>query len=176
MQKVEVERIPFEQMNPAPYNPRADLQPGDPEYDALKQSIETYGCVEPIVWNRRTGNIVGGHQRFKVAKDLGLTEDNAVVVDLDDLQEKALNLALNKVSGRWDNDKLAVVLEELQAASVEAIGFSAEEIDRVLENAHLDIDSFFKDAAPAPTGDGENEPHGEDDIQCPHCHKWFKPE
>lgn len=174
MQKVKNEIIPFEQMNPAPYNPRADLQPGDPEYDALKQSIETYGCVEPIVWNRRTGNIVGGHQRFKVAQDLGYIEDNVSVVDLDDTQEKALNLALNKVSGRWDNDKLAVILEELQAASVAVIGFSAEEIDRVLENAHLDIDSFFKDTVPAD--DTEDEPHGEDEIQCPHCRKWFKPE
>lgn len=174
MQEIKIERVPFDQMNPATYNPRADLQPGDPEYDALKQSIETYGCVEPIVWNRQTGNIVGGHQRFKVMQDLGYTEDNVSVVDLDDTQEKALNLALNKVSGRWDNDKLAVILEELQAASVEAIGFSAEEIDRVLENAHLDIDSFFNDAAPA--GDAEDEPHGEDEIQCPHCHKWFKPE
>lgn len=174
MQEIKIERVPFDQMNPATYNPRADLQPGDPEYDALKQSIETYGCVEPIVWNRRTGNIVGGHQRFKVMQDLGCTEDNVSVVDLDDTQEKALNLALNKVSGRWDNDKLAVILEELQAACVEVIGFSAEEINRIMENAHLDIDSFFNDVA--PVDDAEGEPHGEDEIQCPHCHKWFKPE
>ena len=68
-----------------------------------KESLETFGCVEPIVWNKRTGNIVGGHQRFKVAKDLGYTEDNVVVVDLEDTQEKSLNLALNKVSGQWRN-------------------------------------------------------------------------
>lgn len=174
MQKIKIERISFDQMNPAPYNPRADLRPGDPEYDALKQSIETFGCVEPIVWNRRTGNIVGGHQRFKVAKDLGYTEDNAAVVDLDENQEKALNLALNKVSGRWDNDKLAAVLEELQAASIEAIGFTDDEINRVLQNAHLDIDSFFKDVESTSSADAEDGPHGEDEIQCPHCHKWFK--
>lgn len=131
-------------MNPAPYNPRVALEPGDPMYDALKQSIETFGCVEPIVWNKRTGNIVGGHQRFKVAKDLGYTEDNVVVVDLEDTQEKSLNLALNKVSGQWDNDKLAGVLEEMQKASIDAIGFSEGEINRILENANLDIDSFLK--------------------------------
>lgn len=176
MQEIKIEKIPFSKMNPAPYNPRADLQPGDPEYEALKQSIETFGCVEPIIWNKRTGNIVGGHQRFKVAQDLKYAEDNVVVVDLDNEQEKSLNLALNKVAGRWDNDKLAAVLEELQAVSIKAIGFSADEIDRILENAHLDIDSFFKDAEPAPAGDAEDGPHGEDEIQCPHCQKWFKPE
>jgi len=175
MQEIKIERIPFEQMNPAPYNPRVALEPGDPMYDALKQSIETFGCVEPIVWNKQTGNIVGGHQRFKVAKDLGYTEDNAVVVDLDDTQEKSLNLALNKVSGQWDNDKLAVILEEMQEASMEAIGFSEGEINRILENANLDINSFFKDAESPPEKDTEIEPHGEDEIQCPHCHKWFKP-
>lgn len=169
MEKIKIERIPFKQMNLAPYNPHVSLEPGDPMYDALKQSIETFGCVEPIVWNKRTGNIVGGHQRFKVAKDLGYTEDNVVVVDLEDTQEKSLNLALNKVSGQWDNDKLAGILEEMQKASIDAIGFSEGEISRILENANLDIDSFFKDAESPPEKDTE------DEIQCPHCHKWFKP-
>ena len=131
MEKIKIERIPFKQMNLAPYNPHVSLEPGDPMYDALKQSIETFGCVEPIVWNKRTGNIVGGHQRFKVAKDLGYTEDNVVIVDLEDTQEKSLNLALNKVSGQWDNDKLAGVLEEMQKASIDAIGFSEGEISRM---------------------------------------------
>ena len=175
MEKIKIERIPFKQMNLAPYNPHVSLEPGDPMYDALKQSIETFGCVEPIVWNKRTGNIVGGHQRFKVAKDLGYTEDNVVIVDLEDTQEKSLNLALNKVSGQWDNDKLARILEEMQETSIDAIGFSEGEISRILENANLDIDSFFKDAESPPEKDTEDETYGEDEIQCPHCHKWFKP-
>ena len=97
------------------------------------------------------------------------------MVDLEDTQEKSLNLALNKVSGQWDNDKLAVILEEMQEASMEAIGFSEGEINRILENANLDINSFFKDVESPPEKDTDDESHGEDEIQCPHCHKWFKP-
>ena len=60
--KVQVSKIPIGQLNPAAYNPRKDLQPGDPEYEKLKRSMQEFGYVEPIVWNKRTGNIVGGHQ------------------------------------------------------------------------------------------------------------------
>lgn len=58
--------VPIDQINAAAYNPRADLQPGDPEYEKLRRSIESFGYVEPIVWNERTGNMVGGHQRYKI--------------------------------------------------------------------------------------------------------------
>ncbi|MEO2286424.1 DNA modification methylase, partial [Bacillus licheniformis] len=61
-----IREIPVEKINPAAYNPRIDLQPGDPEYEALKQSMTRFGAVEPLVWNERTGNLVGGHQRFKI--------------------------------------------------------------------------------------------------------------
>ncbi|MFY9379208.1 MAG: ParB N-terminal domain-containing protein, partial [Acutalibacteraceae bacterium] len=62
---MQVNKIPISQLNPAKYNPRKDLQPGDPEYEKLKRSMQEFGYVEPIVWNKRTGNIVGGHQRYK---------------------------------------------------------------------------------------------------------------
>ena len=64
--KLIVRTIPISRINPAPYNPRLDLQPGDPDYEKLKRSLDTFGCVEPLVWNQRTGHLVGGHQRFKV--------------------------------------------------------------------------------------------------------------
>ncbi|MCY9286775.1 ParB N-terminal domain-containing protein, partial [Bacillus licheniformis] len=109
-----IREIPVEKINPAAYNPRIDLQPGDPEYEALKQSMTRFGAVEPLVWNERTGNLVGGHQRFKI-----LIEENpktllVSVVNLDEAEEKALNLALNKISGDWDDYKLEQVLEDLQ--------------------------------------------------------------
>ena len=59
---MEIRKLPLEKLNPAKYNPRKDLKPSDPEYEKLKKSMETFGYVEPIVWNKRTGQIVGGHQ------------------------------------------------------------------------------------------------------------------
>jgi ParB-like chromosome segregation protein Spo0J len=104
---LQIQKIPLEKLNPARYNPRKDLKPGDPEYEKLKKSMETFGYVEPIVWNKRTENIVGGHQRLKILQEQAHTEIECVVVDLDETQEKALNVALNKVSGEWDLPKLA---------------------------------------------------------------------
>ena len=75
-----VTKIPVARLKPAKYNPRKNLQPGDPEYEKLLRSVEEFGYVEPIIWNERTGNIVGGHQRFKALKQLGLSEIDCVVV------------------------------------------------------------------------------------------------
>ncbi len=91
-----IQKISVEKLNPAVYNPRKDLKPGDKEYEKLKRSIEEFGYVEPVIWNQKTGNVVGGHQRLKVLLDLGQTEIDCVVVDLDPQREKALNLALNR--------------------------------------------------------------------------------
>ena len=62
---MEIRKVPISLLNAAPYNPRKDLQPGDPEYQKIARSIEKYGCVEPIIWNEKTGNVIGGHQRLK---------------------------------------------------------------------------------------------------------------
>lgn len=111
-----IQLISIDQINAAAYNPRVDLQPGDPEYEKLKRSNEEFGYVEPIVWNERTGNMVGGHQRYKIlVHKQGHTELAVSVVDLDDEQERLLNLALNKISGRWDEKALALLLDELQS-------------------------------------------------------------
>ena len=131
---MDIQKIPIAQLNPAAYNPRRELKPGDKEYEKLKRSISEFGFVEPIVWNKRSGNIVGGHQRFSVMKDLGETEIDCVVVDLDDKREKALNLALNKIQGEWDEDKLASVMADLDAGDfdVSFTGFDASEVDELL--------------------------------------------
>ena len=108
-----IEKIEASRLNPAAYNPRRDLKPGDKDYKKLKRSIEEFGFVEPVVWNERTGSAVGGHQRLKVLLDLGQTLIDCVVVDLEPDREKALNLALNRIQGDWDEGKLAELLADL---------------------------------------------------------------
>lgn len=83
-------------IKPAAYNPRKALTPKDDEYQAIKRSIEAFGLVEPLVWNKLASNLVGGHQRLRVLKDLGHKEVDVSEVDLDPRQERALNVALNK--------------------------------------------------------------------------------
>lgn len=131
---MEIQKIPAARLNPAAYNPRVDLKPGDKEYEKLKRSINEFGYVEPIVWNRQTGNVVGGHQRLKVLLDLGHTEIDCVVVDLDLSREKALNIALNKIQGDWDEDKLAAIMADFDAEAfdVSLTGFDANEVDALL--------------------------------------------
>lgn len=121
------------ELKAAEYNPRKDLQPEDAEYKKLRQSIEEFGYVEPIIWNERTGNVVGGHQRLKVLLEKGQEDIECVVVDLDDKDEKILNVLLNKVKGRWDIGKLADLLEELQeAGEMELTGFEDWELQSLL--------------------------------------------
>ena len=126
-----IEKKNVKDLLPADYNPRKDLRPGDPEYEKLKRSIEQFGYVEPVIWNQQTGCVVGGHQRLKVLIDMGITEVDVVVVDMDADKEKALNIALNKISGEWDTEKLALVIADLQGADfdVSLTGFDPEELD-----------------------------------------------
>src|SRR5574341_906784 len=112
---MDVQKIKISQINPAPYNPRLDLKPGDLAYEKLKRSITEFGFVEPLVWNKRTGHLVGGHQRFKILVARGVKEVDVSVVDLPLHREKALNIALNKTGGEWDLPKLGELLKELQA-------------------------------------------------------------
>ena len=105
---MEIKKININQINPAPYNPRKDLQPDDLEYKQIEASIDCFGLVEPLVWNSRTKNLIGGHQRFKILVSKGHKEIEVSIVDLDLEREKALNIALNKVQGAWDKGKLAV--------------------------------------------------------------------
>ena len=125
---------------PADYNPRKDLKPGDAEYEKLKRSIEQFGYVEPVIWNKTTGRVVGGHQRLKVLMDMGLTKVDCVVVEMDEDKEKALNIALNKISGDWDKDKLALLIADLQGADfdVSLTGFEPAEIDDLFKDTLKD--------------------------------------
>jgi ParB-like chromosome segregation protein Spo0J len=121
-----VEVRPIKSIGLAKYNPR---KISEQALDSLVQSIERFGFVTPVIVNDRTGILVGGHQRIKAAKKLGLKDVPVVAVNLDESEEKALNVALNKISGEWDLDLLRGVLEDVQAAGLDLslTGFSDEE-------------------------------------------------
>lgn len=133
---MKVERRKLSDLKPAPYNPRKDLQPGDDEYEKLKSSLLEFGYVEPVILNARTGYVVGGHQRLKVLRELGEEEIDCVIVDLDDGKEKALNIALNKISGTWDEDKLNALLNDLKNSEIDLTltGFDFEDVDKALKD------------------------------------------
>ena len=127
---MKIEKMNISKLKPAEYNPRKDLKPGDAEYEKLKRSIEQFGYVEPVIWNKATGRVVGGHQRLKVLVDSGLTEVDCVVIELSEEKEKALNVALNKISGEWNTDKLAMLISDLQGSDfdVSLTGFEEDEL------------------------------------------------
>lgn len=136
---MEILTIAIKDINPAEYNPRKDLRPGDPEYDKLKKSILEFDIVEPLVWNKQTGNLVGGHQRLKVLQELGIENVEVSAVDLSPVKEKALNIALNKIQGEWDFPKLKDLLEELDTGEfdMEITGYGEKEIEDLMTQFHI---------------------------------------
>ncbi len=133
-----IERKKIRDMNRAEYNPRIDLKQGDIEYENLRRGINTYGMLIPIVWNKRTNNVVGGHQRLTVLVNDGETDVDVSVVDLSETEEKQLNIALNKIEGGWDKEKLSDLLAEFGENAVYT-GFTRQEIDSLIN----DIDSLI---------------------------------
>lgn len=162
---MQIEKKKVDDLKAAAYNPRKDLQPGDAEYEKLKRSILEFGYVEPVIWNKRTGIVVGGHQRLKVMKDLGYTEVDCVIVDLDESKEKALNIALNKISGEWNNDLLADLLRDLDGSDydITLTGFDLAEAQELfgsgsMENVHeddFDAESALSETADCKTVSGD---------------------
>jgi ParB-like chromosome segregation protein Spo0J len=129
MTSIDVRTLPVGQLTPAEYNPRKLLGPTDKAYRKLRRSIERFGLVEPLVWNEHTGRVVGGHLRLQILKELGVQEVPVSVVQLTDAEERALNVVLNnrEAQGRYDADKLTVLLEELKPLPELAdTGFSLE--------------------------------------------------
>lgn len=126
-------KMPIAKLIPAAYNPRKDLQPGDRAYEALLHSFDEFGYVAPIIYNEQTGNLVGGHQRLKILEAKEYTEVETVIVNLSEEDEKTLNIALNKIKGRWDYEKLPDLLQEIdEAGKLANTGFEAYELEALL--------------------------------------------
>lgn len=132
-----IKEVDINILKEATYNPRKDLKEGDKEYNKIKKSILEFGYVDPIIINSDY-TIIGGHQRYKVLRDIGYEKVDCVIVDLDKEKEKALNVALNKISGDWDKEKLAELLMSLDDINVELTGFDDDEINKLIEKNIVD--------------------------------------
>ena len=138
------------------------MKPDDAEYIKIKNSIVKFGFVSPLVINKDM-TVIGGHQRLKVLKDLGITEVECIVVDLDKTNEKALNIALNKIQGDWDEDKLEALLQELKLEEFDMnlTGFDFDEVDEILNDINgtkednFDVDSAYEEIEEPITKPGD---------------------
>ena len=162
MKTAELKILPVSVLKPAEYNPRKKLKPGDKEYQKIRASIEEFGFADPLVVNADM-TIIGGHQRLNVATDLGYTEVPCAVVDVDKTREKALNIALNKITGEWDEQLLADLLTDLKEADydLDYTGFDAPEVDALFSNIYdkkvkedeFDVDEELQQPCVSKPGD-----------------------
>lgn len=138
-----------------PYNPRVQIERDTPEYDALKRSLEQHELVEPLVVNLCNMHCVGGNQRLTVMRDMGVEEETCVVIEQpDELKEKELCLALNKIKGRWDTEKTGELLRDDAVLDFET-GFDLDEV------------KFYRAIEEATATDGDDLDELEDDTEEP---------
>lgn len=157
---MEIVNIEIKKLKPAEYNPRLDLQSEDKEYQDIKRSIVEFGLVEPLIINKGY-IIVGGHQRYKVLKELNFATVPCVIVDIDKQKEKMLNIALNKIGGDWDSIKLKDILEELDTGELDITltGFDEKEIENLMTESYID--------------EKEVDENIKTETECPKCgYKW----
>jgi ParB-like chromosome segregation protein Spo0J len=133
-----IEKKKISDLIPAPYNPRQSTAKQEKH---LKESLEKFGLVEPIIFNKQTGYIVGGHFRVRELKKLGIKEIECVIVDLNEADEKELNIRLNANTGGWDWDTLA---NDWDVVDLEAWGLEIPQFDTVEEQEMEDLSDKIK--------------------------------
>ncbi len=132
--KLSVVHMPIDDLRPDPANPR---RISDSELDSLTRSMRRFGFVDPVIARREDKTVIGGHQRLLAARRLGLASVPVIFVDLSAEQARLLNLALNKISGSWDEELLARLLSELDATpdiDVSLSGFDDDEVAKLLRS------------------------------------------
>ena len=159
---MEFRKLRIKDLIPASYNPRKKLKPGDKEFEKIKNSITEFGYVEPIIVNSDM-TIIGGHQRATVLQTLGYNEIDCIVIEIDKTKEKALNIALNKITGEWNQELLADLIEDLQKSDFDVgfTGFEPPEIEQLFNKVHdkkikeddFDVDAELKKPAMTKQGD-----------------------
>ena len=137
---MEFKKLKIADLVPASYNPRKALKPGDAEYEKIKNSITEFGYVDPVIVNDDM-TVIGGHQRLTVLKDLGFEEIDCVVISVDKTKEKALNIALNKITGEWNKELLADLIKDLQDSDFDVAftGFDPPEVEQLFSVVFLSL-------------------------------------
>lgn len=184
---MEMKKINITDINEADYNPR---EISDEEMEKLENSINEFGFVDPMIINLKNNRLIGGHQRFNAllsinmknnefTQELNLVELGNigwVFPDMDlkiesEQHEKALNIALNKISGTWDNEKLFTILEELKEdenIGLEMTGFSEDEMSKIKRNLY---DSDYEEDYFDNLEDVYDKPDDwkPKEYECPNC-------
>jgi len=134
-----LQKMKLSELNPAPYNPR---KISSDSLGRLTKSLSELGNLQPITYNAKTGNIVGGHQRLKCYSALGKDEVEVWAVWLDETQEKAANIALNKLSGEFDLPQLKDLIEEIDTGEIDLdiTGFGEDELAELMEQTKPEVE------------------------------------
>lgn len=161
MKPYELTEINLADLQKAGYNPRKKLGENDHAYHALRRSIEELGMLDPIVWNQRTGTVIGGHQRLSVLEDLGYTSAPCFIVDLSPEQEKQANVRLNSIAGEWDYDMLADLLSGFSSDEITAADLDAKDLQELYAREpdatedHFDVEASLEKHAEPTTKPGD---------------------
>jgi hypothetical protein len=160
------------ELKPADYNPRVI---SDRALAGLGASMDRFGMVEPIVWNRRSGRIVGGHQRLKVMVSRGIEETEVMEVDLDEVGEKALNLALNNPSTRGEfTDGATELISRLESSAPDLVeSMRMDELKYLVERLKT---SRMEKCSPGDSSEPGLDGRGKKGLECPKCHCAFHSE
>jgi len=159
-EQIQIEQVPIGDLRPDPANPR---RISDQELEALTRSIREFGLVDPIIARREDKTVIGGHQRLLAARRLGYKTVPVVFADLSREKARLLNLALNKISGSWDQELLARLLADLQEApdvDLTLSGFGEDELKKLVKSLDarerreraedFDLEEAMKAAQSAP--------------------------
>lgn len=138
---MKIQKIEINKLKMAEYNPRKKLTPKDSEYIKIKNSIIEFGYISPIIVNTDM-TVISGHQRLNILKDLGNAEIECIVVDFDKNKEKMLSVALNKISGEWDYQKLENLFNELAADNIDLSIMEFDEKEIMNDNTEIDLQEF----------------------------------
>ena len=164
---MDIEKVSIDELISPDYNPR---EISFKEMEKLKTSIIEFGYVDPLIVNRVNNHIVGGNQRYDALKDLGYTTVDVVYIEEDDInREKALNIALNKISGDWDTVKLNNIFEDMRLDGFDDIDLTGFEEYELNDLDILDMGDDFE-LSDDGLSDG-NEKSNE--VTCPYCNKTF---
>lgn len=167
----EYKKMKLDDITPAPYNPRVDLKPEDAEYKAIKRSIQDHGFIQPIVYNEQTGNAVGGNQRLKILKELGVTEAVCAIIRVPLVREMEISVALNKHDNLWDREKLRDVMLQLKEAKYDVLktAFDQLEFEQLTQELGSNISSFFEEEQQE-----DQKPKKAHRYKCPYCGEIFE--